>query len=97
MTNAIVEWCSIQAYMTGSREQWVKEWPGQVVLCTSQMFWTIEVHDAIREGPGGLKTYWENLNAQLLRLVAHFSTRAHIVLWCNLFPTHLLRKWHIFT
>lgn len=41
---------SLQAYGETERDQWVKEWPGQVVLCCSQVFWTVEVHEAIREG-----------------------------------------------
>lgn len=39
-----------QAYGETARDQWVKEWPGQVVICTSQMFWTLEVHEAIKAG-----------------------------------------------
>lgn len=41
---------SVQAYGETPRKQWVKEWPGQVVLCTSQIFWTLEVHEAISGG-----------------------------------------------
>lgn len=29
----------------------MKDWPGQVVLCTSQIYWTLEVHEAIQAGP----------------------------------------------
>lgn len=47
MTN-ILCW---QAYAETSRSQWVKDWPGQVVLCTSQIYWTLEVHEAIQAGP----------------------------------------------
>jgi dynein heavy chain len=59
-----------KAYILNEREEWVKEWPGQVVLCVSQIFWTVEVHDAIKSGPNGLRKYWDKLKEQLLSIVA---------------------------
>uniref|UniRef100_A0A8C9VE60 Dynein axonemal heavy chain 12 n=1 Tax=Scleropages formosus TaxID=113540 RepID=A0A8C9VE60_SCLFO len=69
---------SLQAYSQSGRSKWVREWPGQVVLCTSQIFWTTEVHEAIRKGPevaplnlsSGLKNYVQTLQDQLNDIVA---------------------------
>ncbi|XP_034028529.1 dynein heavy chain 12, axonemal [Thalassophryne amazonica] len=57
------------AYGEIPRSQWVKEWPGQVVLCTSQIFWTLEVHEAIGAGPNGLTNYYQQLQNQLKDIV----------------------------
>ena len=59
----------MQAYANEAREKWVKEWAGQVVLCVSQMYWTIEVHEALAMGPGGLRNYWDTLQLQLGKVV----------------------------
>lgn len=49
------------------RAKWVISWPGQVVLNASQLFWTKEVTEAIKEGM--LDQYTEQLNKQLLQIV----------------------------
>lgn len=34
---------SIIAYFTAIREEWIFDWPGQIVICVSQIHWTSEV------------------------------------------------------
>ena len=34
---------AVDAYVTNSREDWVVEWPGQVVIAASTVHWTTEV------------------------------------------------------
>ena len=41
---------AIKAYTSSVREDWVLEWPGQVVLSGSQTHWTTEVSHAISSG-----------------------------------------------
>ena len=54
-----------QAYAAQCREDWVKEWPGQVVLCVTSIYWTLECHEYIRDGAKGLKVYWDKLQEQV--------------------------------
>lgn len=60
---------STEAYTVEPRTNWVCEWPSQVVLNVSQIFWTREVHEAIGNGPQGLKEYHEKLTHQVWHTV----------------------------
>ena len=40
----------IAAYATEPRDKWVQEWPGQVVIAVSTIYWTEEVEEAMLAG-----------------------------------------------
>uniref|UniRef100_A0A803V3Y9 Dynein axonemal heavy chain 12 n=1 Tax=Ficedula albicollis TaxID=59894 RepID=A0A803V3Y9_FICAL len=57
----------VQAYLETERKRWVLEWPGQVVLCVSQMYWTSEVHEVLHNGPKVLCNLQLNDIVELVR------------------------------
>ncbi|XP_074648811.1 dynein axonemal heavy chain 3-like [Tubulanus polymorphus] len=59
---------SLQAYLNTPRERWVLEWPGQVILCVSTIYWSLEVQEAMKE-PDGMKKYLEKSNKQIDHIV----------------------------
>ncbi|XP_041362756.1 dynein heavy chain 3, axonemal-like isoform X2 [Gigantopelta aegis] len=59
---------SIAAYTQTPRKRWVIEWPGQVTLCVSSIFWTQEVVEAMKT-PDGMKKYLEKSNGQIEEIV----------------------------
>lgn len=40
---------ALGSYANTSRTEWSKMYPGQIVLCISQIFWTTEVEQAIKD------------------------------------------------
>jgi dynein heavy chain len=61
---------AMKAYSETKREKWVLEWPGQVVLCVSQIYWTQEVTQVIRKGGRKpLRSYKELCTKQLEEVV----------------------------
>ncbi|XP_074775748.1 dynein axonemal heavy chain 3 [Athene noctua] len=53
----------IRGYIKVPRKTWVLQWPGQVVICVSSIYWTEEVSDAIRKGT--LPDFLEKSNLQI--------------------------------
>ncbi|KAK0675118.1 DYH3 protein, partial [Pygoscelis papua] len=53
----------IRGYIKVPRKMWVLQWPGQVVICVSSIYWTEEVSEAIRKGT--LLDFLEKSNLQI--------------------------------
>ncbi len=61
---------AVADYSVTERGKWILCWPGMVVLCGSQMYWTSELEAAVRaDGVQGLAGYEKKCTAQLKELV----------------------------
>ncbi|XP_035733901.1 dynein heavy chain 1, axonemal-like [Vespa mandarinia] len=54
---------ALQIVEETSRKEWVYMWPGQVVLCGGQTYWTAHVEDAIKNN--ALRSFYEVMLSQL--------------------------------
>ena len=55
MVESVHETCKlgVAAYAQTAREKWVLEWPGQVVLVVTGIFWTQDVTNALTQDIAG--------------------------------------------
>ena len=59
---------AVTAYLNDPRRKWVLEWPGQIIIAASTVYWTADVTSAIEQGT--LKVNWVELEDGLMSLFA---------------------------
>ena len=74
MLEAIRDSCkkSNVAYAESERTEWVTQWPGQIVLVISAVYWTTECANAIAQEEsrqGSVKAYADTCTEQLMKIV----------------------------
>ena len=57
------------AYLKKARNKWVLDWPGQTIICITQLYWTADVTAAFSKAPEGLKDYIDVCNNELNQIV----------------------------
>ena len=48
---------AVASYVQDPRRKWVLEWPGQIIIAASTVYWTTDVTDAIKNGT--LKVWYD--------------------------------------
>uniref|UniRef100_H2ZMD9 Dynein axonemal heavy chain 3 n=1 Tax=Ciona savignyi TaxID=51511 RepID=H2ZMD9_CIOSA len=70
-------------YAETHRKKWVLQWPGQIVLCVSQTYWTSEVAAAIEEGTLDLVTPLANWLKPELTTSVDFQWLSQLRYYCD--------------
>lgn len=52
----------------GTRSDWIRKWPGQIILCNTQIQWTARVEECLAKKTG-LQAYYEELTLNLEEIV----------------------------
>lgn len=60
---------SFEHYNTTPRPKWITKWPQMVVLCISQVFWALYVHECLM-GKNQMKQFFKKIQADLTDIVA---------------------------
>ena len=58
-----------EAFTKTPREKWVLEWPGQVVIAVSQIFWTLGLEQAISKGKHAVEEFLTKSNEELNEII----------------------------
>ena len=46
---------SVKAYPTKARDEWIFDWPSQIILVVNQIYWCLEVEEAFQKLQAGQK------------------------------------------
>lgn len=65
---------SFEDYAQTKRTEWIKRWPGMVVLSVSQIYWAMEIESRF-SSKRGIQDYYKDLQAQLRETVAFIRSK----------------------
>jgi dynein heavy chain, axonemal len=58
---------ALEDFKTKPRSEWVKDWPGQVILACDQVFWTAGTQQGIKDfDQGGLEEQLEHCDKNIM-------------------------------
>ncbi|GAB6023461.1 Dynein heavy chain 7, axonemal [Chamberlinius hualienensis] len=60
----------VDDYKSGPDEKWLFNWPGQAILCVSQLMWTAEVHQRLHDKQA-LRQYYNSSSKKIEDIVSH--------------------------